>query len=46
MSETKKYAEMMIAMSTDYLMGGITEETYKSNLGIVASILAPKEPKQ
>jgi hypothetical protein len=41
MSEEEKaeYAKMLIAMSTDYLMAGITWETFVSNLKIVSDKL-------
>ena len=31
-SETKLYAELIIGMSTDFLMGTITEEHYKNTI--------------
>ncbi len=34
-TEHKKYAELLIAMATDFLMGGITFGTFKSNLKIM-----------
>ena len=30
--EAKKYAKTVFAMTTDYLMGGITKDTYIANL--------------
>ena len=32
MSDTKKYAELIIAMSTDYLLDKISEEHYKNTI--------------
>ena len=31
-TETQKYAELIISMSTDYLLGKISEEHYKNTL--------------
>ena len=33
-TEMEKYAHLIVSMSTDFLMGGITEATYKQNLRI------------
>jgi hypothetical protein len=34
--ELEKYAELIISMSTDYLLGKITGETYVANLKMIA----------
>jgi len=43
----RKYAEMLISMSADFLMGGITWETFVSNTEIAAkgmrSVEAPSK---
>lgn len=36
MSDIKQYAEMLMTMSLDYKMGGISEETYLQNLAFTA----------
>ena len=36
MSDTIKYADMLMSMSLDYKTGGISEETYLSNLAFTA----------
>jgi hypothetical protein len=35
--EKQKYAELLISMSTDYLLGKITESHYKSMLKMVVN---------
>ena len=35
--DIKKYAELLMSMSADFLGGGITEETYLQNLGVISS---------
>ena len=43
----QKYAEMFISMSTDFLMGGITWETFVSNTVIAAkSMLSVEAPSK
>jgi len=39
----QKYAEMFINMSTDFLMGGITWETFVSNTVIAAKYMLSVE---
>lgn len=39
MSDTKKYAETLLSMSTDFLTGGLNEEVYINNLGMFAKNL-------
>jgi len=34
--EIKKYAELLISMSSDYLQGGIDDGTFTANLEIIA----------
>ena len=41
-SEFEKYVELIMSMCTDCLMGGITEETFKSNLKIINEQLNSK----
>ena len=38
--KTKKHAEMLLSMSTDFLMGGINEETFISNLKHTSEVLS------
>jgi len=35
--DIKKYAELLMSMSADFLGGGITEETYLQNLRLISS---------
>ena len=44
--ETKKYAELIISMSTDFLLGKIDEEHYKNVLDMTVNMLLdkPEEP--
>jgi hypothetical protein len=37
--ETQKYAELIISMSTDYLLGKITEEHYKNMVQLTVNKL-------
>ena len=39
---TSRNAELIMSMSYDFLSGGITEETYKSNLLSIAKIMKPE----
>ena len=34
-NEFKKYVELIMSMCTDYLMEGLTKETFISNLGLI-----------
>ena len=34
--DTEKYAETLMSMCTDFLVGGITEETFVANLKVFA----------
>ena len=43
MSETKKYAELIVSMSTDYLSGKINEDHYKNMLNIIVKKLDKKQ---
>jgi hypothetical protein len=38
-----KYAQLLIAMSTDYLRDGITWETFVSNLVLIARKIDPEK---
>ena len=40
--EFNKYVELIISMSTDYLLGEITKDTYLSNLKMIQEQLKEK----
>lgn len=45
-AEFLKYVDLLMSMSVDYKMGGITRETYESNLRmIIEAMIPPTHPE-
>lgn len=42
--DLEKYARLMMSMCTDFLMGGITDETFHGNTVIIGQAFEEKAP--